>query len=62
MNPLKLIDGWKTEIGLVAIAASFVALKMQWLSPEHFEWMLAGLGTWTGLSIKHAVRKSGSGE
>lgn len=59
MNPLKLVNGWKTEIGLVAIAASFIAFKMQWVSPEHFEWLLAALGAWTGISLKHAIKKSG---
>ena len=58
MSPLKLINGWKTEIGLVAIAASFIAFRFEALTPEQFQWLLAALGTWTGIALKHAVKKS----
>ena len=62
MNPLKLLDGWKTEIGLVGIAAALIAFKFDALTPEQLQWILGALGTWTGIAIKHAIKKSSNGK
>lgn len=54
----KAIDGWKTELGLLAFATASILLKMEQITPEQFEWAMIPIAGWTGVAIKHAVKKS----
>jgi len=59
MNPLNLVNGWKTEIGLAAFAILAIALKAEWVDKETFNMAATAIGVWTGIAFKHAIKKSG---
>lgn len=58
MNPLNVINGWKTEIGLAAFAVLAIALKAEWIDQDTFNTLATIAGLWTGVAIKHAIKKS----
>jgi len=57
---LQKINGWKTELALLGLLLLRVALKLDWIDRELYEWAILPLVGFGGLAIKHAIRKSGS--
>jgi len=55
----KKIDGWKTEIGLLVFVLLRVALKLDWIGQEFYDWAVLPVLGWCGISAKHAIKKAG---
>ena len=60
MNPFKwkLIDDYKTHIGVVALSLIAVLLQFEVITPEVAGWLATAAGTWTGVSLRLAVKKT----
>jgi len=56
----KAIDGWKTELALLGLIILRVALKLDWIDREVYDWALMPVVGFGGIALKHAIRKSGS--
>ena len=54
---LSAIDGYKTYIGMIAAGAVLAAEKLGWIPADTVQWLLIGIGAWTGIAITHKGNK-----
>jgi hypothetical protein len=57
MNPMKLIDGHKTQIGATASLVVGLAIARGWITADVGQLILAVLTIWTGVAIAHHQAK-----
>ena len=55
----RLLNGWKTELGIVVMAVVAVLSHKDWISQDDAFYLLVLIGSATGLAAKSAIRKSG---